>query len=713
MLSKDLIEYIFDHHSNLELVDVLQNLVVKNGNHFTLDAAEALDNMLEFRIEQSEQPLSDWIVSLAGSQYVLARFLYARFIMRQGSSKFLEAMKVLGSVIESLPKADPFLLLHLVRLLVRMKRFPDAAVYLKRALSLSPSYSFFVKCEKILHKISTSGEFQFRHSIRIALLGSSTTSFLVPVLQAFCFKFDIHANVYEGKYGSYRQEILDPTSGLHAFKPDAVVILLNHRDLALGPTTNEDMPQEFVEGLRTLWAVLHRLSPCHLIQVGFDTPPYTAWGLLDDTCPGGRARTVNKINSLLSESLPSGVSFCDINRIALRCGDKFHSDIDWHQNRQYPSLNALSLLADHLVTHFRAAFSFSSKVLVLDLDNTLWGGVIGEDGLSGIILGSPSPEGEGYLNLQSYVKELQKRGILLAVCSKNNREDAELPFKEHDSMVLNLDDFIVFTANWQDKASNIREMAKGLSLGLDSFVFLDDNPVERAWVRSDLPDVIVPECGSTPWAMLAALRDGMYFESIALTEDDENRHKRYKSNLARQVNEKNHSTIESFLTSLEMIAESGPVDTITLSRVTQLINKTNQFNLTTRRYSEEQVRALSDNPKWWARWFKLKDKYGDHGLVGVILAEKHEKIWRIDSWLMSCRVLGRKMEEFMATELFNAAHIDGVKRISGEYIPTAKNSLVKDMYIDLGFKEKEMQNHFTFHLTEAGVYKCDFISSSD
>jgi FkbH-like protein len=713
MLSKGLIEHVFNHHDDLELVDVLQNLVLKNGSHFALDVAEDLDNILEFKIEHSEHPLSVWVISLAHSQYPLARFLYARYLVRQGSEMFSEAVETLESVVESLPKANSFLLLHLVRLLLRMDRISDATKYLKRALSFSPSYSFFIKCEKIIHKLSVSGKFKFRHSVRIALLGSSTTSFLVPVLQACFFKAGIQVNVYEGAYGSFRQEILDPGSGLYAFKPEAVVILLNHRDLALAPVTNSDMPQKFVEDLRDLWAVLQSKIPCHLLQVGFDIPPYNAWGALDDTRSGGRARTVHKINTLMSENLPSGVSFCDINRIALRCGDSFHSDIDWYQNRQYPSLEALPLLADHLVAHLRAAFGYSSKVLVLDLDNTLWGGVIGEDGLSGINLGPPSPVGEGYLGLQNYIKELKERGVLLAVCSKNNREDAELPFKEHDSMILSLDDFIVFTANWQDKASNIRAIAKELSLGLDSFVFLDDNPVERSWVHSELHDVIVPDCGNTPWEMIATLRQGMYFESLALTEEDIGRHENYKSNLERKSYGEKHATVETFLAGLEMMAESGPVDDMTLSRVTQLINKTNQFNLTTRRYTEEQVRLIFESPDWWTRWFRLEDKFGDHGLIGVMLAEKQGETWCIDSWLMSCRVLGRKLEDFMASELFSAARAEGAKSIVGEYVPSVKNNLVTNMYSDLGFQSCETQNHFILHLAETDVYQCGFICSSE
>ncbi len=713
MLSKTVIEHVFDHHSGLELVDVLQELVIKNGSHFTLSIAEHFDNMLESKIETSDQCIIDWVQSLENSKSELARFLYVRSIVRKGRDHFPEAINQMESLISSLSTPDPFLLLHLIRLLVRMESFADAASYLKLALSSSPPYSFYIKCEKILNKILVSGQFKSRKSINLAILGSSTTSFFVPVIQAYCFRAGIHAHIYEGGYNSYRQEILDPQSGLHKFKPDAVAIILNHRDLAFPPMNNEDAPKNSTEEFRNLWSVLQRHSPCHIVQVGFDTPSYSAWGSLEDTTIGGRSRTIGKINSLLSKNLPAGVSFLDMNRVALQCGQNFHSSVDWYQNKQYPSLEALPVLAEYLNSHIRAAFGYTAKVLVLDLDNTLWGGVIGEDGLSGIKLGAPSPEGEAYLDLQQYAKELQLRGVLLAVCSKNNHEDALLPFIEHDSMILKRDDIILFKANWQDKASNIKDIAQELSLGLDSIVFLDDNPLERAWVRSSLPDVIVPECGNTPWGMLASLRQGKYFESVTLTEEDAHRHESYKSNLIRKENESTHSSIESFLTGLEMVAESGLVKDMVLSRVTQLINKTNQFNLTTRRYSQEQVRMMSESPEWGTWWFRLKDKFGDHGLIGVILVNKKVDVWHIDSFLMSCRVLGRKMERFMLSEVIKAAYNENVKTIVGEYIPTAKNSLVDNMYIELGFEQSKTPNFFEYHITTINDYKCDYILSND
>jgi FkbH-like protein len=312
--------------------------------------------------------------------------------------------------------------------------------------------------------------------------------------------------------------------------------------------------------------------------------------------------------------------------------------------------------------------------------------------------------------LQKYVKELQRRGILLAVCSKNNAEDAQAPFREHESMHLRMDDFAAFVANWQDKASNLEKIAEDLSLGLESFVFLDDNPMERALVRSRLPQVAVPECGCTPWEMIAALERGRYFEAVALTEEDKNRHAGYRSDSARKDLQRNAGTLEEFLSRLEMVAEHGPLDAATLSRATQLINKTNQFNLTTRRYTEEQVKAMAASAEWWTRWFRLADRFGDHGLIGVILAHKGAKQWQIDTWLMSCRVLGRDMEKFMCQSVLAAARAAGAGSVIGEYVPADKNALVRDLYARLGFQPTG--NHpgeHRFDLLAQPLPACEFI----
>ena len=708
MINKTLLDYVFNSNDNI--VQSLQQLLDSNREHFIFEVAMYMDSLIESIAKDSDEEWITWIYTLSGSTYPLPRFLYAKFIMRE-EGKSEEAIKVFEGIIASLPKVDPFLYLFVSRISARNGKFLEASEHLKRALLLSPSYSFYVKSEKLLHKILESKNLQLKKTIKLAIIGSSTTSFLVPVLRACCFKDGIGLDIYEGVYGNFQQEIMDSKSGLHAFNPDLVMLLLNHRDIGLSPLKNKTIPSEFAHSLQELWSRLQELSSCHILQLGFDLPQYSANGFSDDTLQRGQARIVNTVNQLITENMWEGISLCNMNRIALNVGNKFVSDIGWSRSRQYPSFDALPLLGMTTAAHIRSIFGYSAKVLILDLDNTLWGGIIGEDGLSGINIDPSTANGEGYIALQKYAKDLKNRGILLAICSKNNFKDAQMPFERHKSMILELDDFIIFKANWKDKASNIEDIAQELSLGLDSIVFIDDNPTERSWVRSSLPNVIVPECGDTPWEMLAALRSGMYFESIIITKEDVKRHENYKSNLDRKKHERKHITMESFLEGLEMLAESKEIGPTTLSRATQLINKTNQFNLTTRRYSEEQVKSISESLDYWARCFYLKDKFGDNGLIGVMIVKKLNESWHIDSFLMSCRVLGRTMEKYMMAELMNDARSENIKLLTGEFIPTDKNILVKNTFKELGFKPLK-ENIFSINLDETNVYVNEFINDN-
>ncbi|MCG3178509.1 MAG: hypothetical protein BIFFINMI_00837 [Phycisphaerae bacterium] len=672
-------------------------------------AVDALADLLESRLGD---PAAIGRVGdlLAEGPTPMAKLLAGRLLTLAARTD--DAIAACTQALASLPGIEPDALAQRARLLAKAKRFEEAAADLQAALTAYPPYPFFVKSERLIERIIASGLWQPRRKIKLAVLASSTTALLAPLLRASCFRNGVQADVYEGPYGAIHQEILDPGSGLYRFAPDAVLILVNSRDLALPPSGGMQQAADFCGQLRARWSQLRDRLPCHVIQVGFDCPPAGAWGALEEMIPDGRRRVLAEANRLLLADLPPYVSFIDPGEVALQFAGPFHNAVEWHTARQYPASAALPLLADHVAAHCQAVLGLTAKVLVMDLDNTMWEGIIGEDGLGGIKIGPPSPQGEGRLELQRYAKELQGRGILLAVCSKNSLANAESPFRSHDSMLLKLEDFVAFAANWQDKASNLRAMAEELSLGLDSFVFLDDSPIERAWVRRELPQVIVPECGPAPWDMLAALRRGMYFESLALTKEDFERHRSYKANADRRRTEQAAGSLEDFLRGLELTARHGPVDEAALARVAQLTNKTSQFNLTTRRYTEEQVRAMAESPDWWCRWFRLTDKFGDYGLIGVIFARTGET-WEIDTWLMSCRALGRQLEQFMCRVLADAARTGGASAIRGQYIPTARNGLVKDHYAELGFKSESEEGRFLLDLSAASIPTCDFISTSE
>jgi FkbH-like protein len=347
----------------------------------------------------------------------------------------------------------------------------------------------------------------------------------------------------------------------------------------------------------------------------------------------------------------------------------------------------LPLFGEHVVSCVRSVSGLSSKLLALDLDNSLWGGIVGEDGLGGIKLGPPSAKGERYQEFQQYLKRLKNRGVLLAVVSKNNPQDAVEVFERHEAAALKMDDFVAFEANWDPKPQSVARLGKTLGLGLDSFVFLDDNPHERAAMRAELPDVVAPEISGEPAESIDVLERGLYFQATSFTEEDRARSASYHSLAAAATFRETGGNVAEYLDSLQMELTWGPVDEQTCSRVTQLINKTNQFNLTTRRYTEGQVSALAASGRHWFHWFRLRDRFADHGLIGVLLAEQADSIWRVDLWLMSCRVIGRGVEDFMLERLVEAARMQGVSTIRAEYIPTAKNEMVRELLPKHGFAE--------------------------
>ena len=588
------------------------------------------------------------------------------------------------------PDRDPFVLLAYARVLSGLGRLDQAALTLRRALALPPRYAFFTRAEKLVREVAGGIDTHLRRC-RIAFLGASTTSLLVPVFCALCLRDRIDAEIYEGLYGSIDQEILDPGSGLARFRPDIVFLLTHWRSLQLPAVSDPeaDTVNAILNAQRNRWRRLSEDFGCHVVQQAFDFPADEAYGYLASSLPGGRNRILQFVNLRLQEEAPSHVSVLDTPAIQREVGmRKWQDQVQWHNFQQHPSTESLPSLADAMLAHVRAVLGLTRKVLVTDLDNTLWKGIIGEDGLTGIKIGPGSPHGEAHARLQQYLLDLKARGILLAVASKNNYEDACLPFQKHEQTLLRMEDFAAFEANWNDKASSIREIARKLSLGLDSLVFLDDNPLEREWVRSQLPEVAVVELGASVFHYVEDLDRCQYFFAISLSSEDRARAEQYRSEAVRKHLQATSQSLDEFLSQLQLRASQAAVDSSNLARVTQLVNKTNQFNLTTRRYTEAQVQQLASDAQGWAGAFHLADKMGDYGLIGVIFCRLCEADqWEVDTWLMSCRVLGRQMEKFMFDRLTEAAQKQGIAGLVGVYRPTQKNGLVKDHYDKLGFEK--------------------------
>ncbi|MBX0331342.1 HAD-IIIC family phosphatase [Oscillochloris sp. ZM17-4] len=601
----------------------------------------------------------------------------------------------------------------------RLGRIDEAFADLRRAIVGQEEYGFLTVAARLLDRLSRQGVPPAQRKARIAILSSTTSDLMVSLLRLACFRDGIDASLYVGPYGNIQQEILSPASGLYAFAPDFVLIATHWHDANLPPFSArpDDEVQRVVGEVRQLWESLLQRHACRIIQHNFELPPIDAYGHLGLSLPGGRGHMLREINRRLLEIAPGAVAVLDLDHVAASYGKRRWSDMAyWYTAKQYPAADALVPLIDRQAALVRAGLGLAKKVLALDLDNTLWGGVIGEDGLEGIRLGPPSAVGEAHQALQRYAAELKERGVLLVVCSKNNDEDARLPFLHHDAMVLRLDDIVLFRANWRDKPANLREIASQLNLGVDSFVFLDDNPAERDLMRRELPEVATPECGADPAGYIAALDRGLYFESWALSQEDRERHLSYRSNALRAELQAVAPSLEDFLRSLDMVAEIGVVGEPVLARVAQLIGKTNQFNLTSRRRSEAEIRQLIGQDGSWTQYFKLNDRFGDNGLVGVMIARRVPadiSTWEIDTWLMSCRVIGRQMEQLMLQTLIEAAYARGVRALRGVYTPTAKNAMVAQLYPRLGFalagEQPDGTMYYGLDLTSQATTRCEFI----
>jgi FkbH-like protein len=446
-----------------------------------------------------------------------------------------------------------------------------------------------------------------------------------------------------------------------------------------------DRVAEAVDARAGLWRILAQRAKCIVLQNNADIPAYDEFGNLAGAAPWGRRNAFRLYNVELSNRAGSGVVIVDFDHLSSLFGKGAWVDSrHWFLAKTGFNLDACGLVAGHVARLIAGAKGLAKKCLVLDLDNTLWGGVIGDDGLDGIKLGA-GPEGEAFVAFQTFARALNARGIVLAVSSKNDPKNAEEVFEKHPDMRLKLSDIAVFRANWNNKVDNIKEIARVLGLGLDSFVFVDDNPAERAIVRQMLPMVEVPELAEDPADYVASLAGLSLFEATAYSEDDGERARFYRENAKREEFSQTASDLTEYLASLGMRANVGTVDAFSLPRIAQLINKSNQFHLTGTRYSEAEIAALSNDPAYDVLWFRLADRFGDNGLISAVILHRIENELRVDTWVMSCRVLGRSMEEFIGNEILAAARARQCATVVGTYRPSTKNQLVAGLYRKLGF----------------------------
>ena len=528
---------------------------------------------------------------------------------------------------------------------------------------------------------------------RIAILGGSTTVELKSMLELFLLAQGLQPVFYESGYNRYSEDVLFQNPDLWNFKPDIVFFHTTWHNVSQFPElldseaqVTQHINREFGR-FTSLWEKIHADLGALVIQNNFDLPSLRPLGNLEASEPSCRVNFLLKLNAQFAEYARNHSRFLvnDILYLSAQVGlDAWHSHTYWYNFHMALSPKATVALAQNLAAIIKAVYGKSKKCLVLDLDNTLWGGVIGDDGLQGLILGRDHPKGEAFWDFQRYVKDLQRRGVILAVCSKNDPANAQEGFSHPDS-ILKLEDFSVFKANWNPKPDNIREIATELNLGLDSMVFLDDNPAERALVADQLPEVAVPDIGSDVSRFADVLERERYFEVHKVVQDDLQRSAYYSSNAERSAYATGFRDYGEFLASLEMTAEIDRFSPVYMERITQLINKTNQFNLTTRRYTSAEVEAISQDPAYITLYGRLADRFGDNGLVTVLISRISGDTAEVDLWLMSCRVLKREMELALFDAFVEQCQVRGVRRIRGLYIPSKKNGMVADHYASLGF----------------------------
>jgi len=545
---------------------------------------------------------------------------------------------------------------------------------------------------------------------RIAILGGSTTAEIRDILEIFLLEGGIEPEFYESDYNQYYKELAFDNDQLNRFAPDVIFIHttgVNIQDYPSLSDTREDVQKKLDAELAVynqLWDRSSAIYGCPIIQNNFENPFLRPLGNLDFSDYRGKTSYVRALNERIAAHAQENPNFYvhDIHHLSAWLGlERWFNRKDWYSYKYALAFECIPAFAQNLSAIIKAIFGKTKKALVLDLDNTLWGGVIGDDGPDLIKIGNDSAVGEAHSELQAYLRQLRDRGIMLTVSSKNDDQNAREGFN-HPHTVLKFEDFAAFRANWEPKSENIKTIAIQVNIGIDSLVFLDDNPSERELVMQQLPEVTVPDVGDDIAKYASILDRSGLFEPINISNEDLNRARYYEANATRNEMQSKFLDYGKYLDSLEMCASILPFETKNLERITQLTNKTNQFNLTTRRYTNAEIEAITQNPNMISLTGHLKDKFGDSGLVSVVIATRRGHQVEIDLWLMSCRVLKRDMELAMFDALLARARLEGSTEVVSKYLPTKKNGMVADLYSHLGFENiktlEDGETHWRFSI---------------
>jgi len=530
------------------------------------------------------------------------------------------------------------------------------------------------------------------HALRVAVIGFSTTQYYTGVLRGLSTASGLPAVTYEPEYNTVHQTVLDDESGLYEFRPDVVIVLtavqaLRNVLLATDPSVRVEAAEREAQQLLSVLQRVSEIPGVTVIVNEFVVPYERPWGNFTSRIDPSVPSAVRRVNERLRQ-LAAGTEnlyTVDTDHIASWFGKRAWFDERlWFHSKSFCHPEALPYVAGQALDIVRALKGKSLKCIALDLDNVLWGGTVGDDGLEGIRLGELG-EGEAFVQFQIWLKELRARGIILGVCSKNDEMKAREPFAKHPDMVLAESDISCFIANWNDKADNLHRLAAQLNIGLDTIVFLDDSPFERDLVRNLAPDVCVPELPQDPAEFVPYLEGLNLFEAVQFSEEDRKRADFYRANVLREGEQARFTSVGEYLESLEMEASFERFDDLHLPRIAQLVQRTNQFNLTTIRHPPAELKEFADDPDLFPYYVTLSDKFGENGLISVVIGRRDEDAMELITWLMSCRVISRRLEEFVLDQLVEVAREHSLGILRARYVPTQKNGLVARHYEKLGF----------------------------
>ena len=560
-------------------------------------------------------------------------------------------------------------------------------------------------------------DFSGFESRRVALLGDSATQLISQAIKGYGYELQVSFDIYEADYNQIEQQVFDMSSKLYQLKPEFVVIFHSTQKL-IKKFYQDSLAQRakfadrHIDYVLTIYETISSVLSSKVIYFNFLEVNDSIFGNYTNKVEASLLFQLRKINFELMRLSQKcrNLYINDISSLQNIYGNNFISDSKAYVNAEIAfSIDFTPIVAKNVVDIAASILGKFKKCLVLDLDNVVWGGIIGDDGMEGIQIGDLGV-GKAFTEIQLWAKNLKERGIILAVCSKNDEHAAKEPFLKHPDMILRLDDIAVFVANWNNKVDNIKHIQSVLNIGFDSMVFLDDNPCERDAVRSGIAHITVPEIPEDPAERLNYIRTLNIFETASFTHEDEARTRQYQQEAQRSTAQKKFTSQDDFLRSLNMSSIVKPFERFTIPRAAQLTQRSNQFNLRTVRYSDEEIQRIAYSVDYFTFSFSLKDKFGDHGLVSVIILKKDAGALFVDTWIMSCRVLQRTMENFALNQIAELAIREGFSELVGEYLPTAKNGMVKDFYSKLGFAN--VNNHWVLELSGYGK-KTSFITRTE